>query len=271
MLTCPVCSMPLQIREKEAFCEKGHHFDRAKEGYFNLLLSSSSKGHGDDKKMLLARRSFLEKGYYSHLLTALEEEILSCFPEKGVFMDAGCGEGYYTAAVAERLEKEGKEVSLYAFDIAKDAARLTAKKIGNKGICFVGSCYKIPFKDASADVILSVFSPFAGEEFLRVLKPGGHLICAVPMPEHLFSLKKAVYDVPKLNEKVAEITNGLIRVSSRRVQKEILLSCGEDISALFGMTPFAHKTSREDMAKLQALSRICVETDFGVLTYRKDL
>ena len=105
MLICPVCSLPLHVDEKEAFCEKGHRFDRAKEGYFNLLLSSSAKGHGDDKKMLLSRRSFLEKGYYSHLLEALEEGCLHLTPENGVLVDAGCGEGYYTASVAERFER----------------------------------------------------------------------------------------------------------------------------------------------------------------------
>lgn len=271
MLICPVCASHLQIEEKEAFCQKGHRFDRAREGYFNLFLSSSAKGHGDDKKMLQSRRAFLEKGYYSHLLKALEEECLSAMPEKGTLVDAGCGEGYYTAAVAESLERAEKSPFLYAFDIAKDAARLTAKKIGNRGISFVGSCYKMPLASSSADVILSVFSPFAGEEFLRVLKPGGHLICAVPMPEHLFSLKKAVYDLPKKNEKVAEISEGFEQVSFRRVEKKILLTSKEDVAALFGMTPYAHKTSREDVAKLEKISQLEVETDFGVLTYRKVL
>jgi hypothetical protein len=37
------------------------------------------------------------------------------------------------------------------------------------------------------------------------------------------------------------------------------------------MTPYAHKTSPEDMKKLERLSELDVETDFGVLTYRKTL
>ena len=271
MLTCPVCSLALKVGEKAAVCENGHHFDRAKEGYFNLLLSSSSKGHGDDKGMLLARRSFLEKGYYSHLLEALEQECLRVFPEKGVFVDAGCGEGYYTASIAKKFFSSEQKAELFAFDIAKDAAKLTAKKIGAAGTVFVGSCYKMPFDSSSVDLILSVFSPLAEEEFLRVLKPGGYLICAAPMPDHLFALKKAVYEVPKKNEKNVQMIPGFSQTSFRRVQKEIDLSCGEDILALFGMTPYSHKTSREDIAKLSVISKICVETDFGIYTYRKEV
>jgi hypothetical protein len=43
----------------------------------------------------------------------------------------------------------------------------------------------------------------------------------------------------------------------------------EEIAALFGMTPYAHKTGREDMKKLEALEEITTELDFGVLLYRK--
>ncbi len=271
MLICPVCSLPLKIEEKRALCENGHSFDRAKEGYFNLLLSSSTKGHGDDKGMLLARRDFLEKGYYSHLLSAIEEEVLRVFPKEGILVDAGCGEGYYTVSVLEKIFEAEKKASLFAFDIAKEAARLTAKKLRKNGTVFVGSSYKMPLASSSADVILSLFSPFSGEEFLRVLKPGGFLICASPMPEHLFALKKAVYDTPKKNEKTAEITEGLTPVSSKRVKKMIEILSGEDLRALFGMTPYAHKTSREDMAKLERISSLEVETDFGIDTYRKEV
>ena len=269
MLICPVCGEVLRREEKRVFCSKGHSFDRAKEGYLNLLMASGKGGHGDDKPMLLARRDFLEAGFYEHLLLALEEEILAHFPQNGVFVDAGCGEGYYTRAIAECLQKEGKNPQVFAFDISKDAARLAAKKMGDVAEVFVGSCYKMPLLSNSADVILSVFSPFAGEEFLRVLKPSGILVCAAPMPEHLFALKKAVYENPILNEKKAEIGDDFALLGERRERKTIFLSENKAIRALFGMTPFAHKTSVQDMAKLENLKELSVETDFHILTYQK--
>lgn len=269
MLTCPVCANPLKEGEREAFCENGHRFDRAKEGYFNLLLSSSGKGHGDDRAMLRARRDFLEKGYYSHLLEALQK-VFSALCKKGdVFVDAGCGEGYYTEGIREFLAKEGKEISLFAFDISKEAMRLTAKKMKGKGSFFVASTYKIPMAEETADVISSFFAPYSEEEFLRVLKPGGYLVRAVPLSDHLFSLKKAVYENPKKNEGEAVIGRGFELLEEKRVQKEIALSSQEDIRALFDMTPYAHKTGREDIAKLERLQSLSVETDFGILIYRK--
>ena len=50
-----------------------------------------------------------------------------------------------------------------------------------------------------ADVLLICFSPFAQEEFLRVLRPGGRLIYAVPGPEHLFQMKAVLYEKPYKN------------------------------------------------------------------------
>ncbi|MBQ3074845.1 MAG: methyltransferase domain-containing protein [Clostridia bacterium] len=269
MLICPVCSQPLLIEEKRACCAAGHSFDRAKEGYFNLLLSSSAGGHGDDRAMLAARRAFLEKGYYSHLLSALTEICLEHFAEGSVLVDAGCGEGYYTSAIySALLEKKGR-VDLYAFDIAKDAARMVSKKMGKAATVFVSSAYRMPLKSACADGILSLFAPFAREEYLRVLKPGGLLIRAYPMEEHLYSLKKAVYENPLKNEATSDPGEGWDSVEEIRVEKHIELTSNEDITALFGMTPYAHKTSEQDRNKLQSLSKLSVETDFGVAVYRK--
>ena len=270
MLSCPVCQSPLTQGEKEAFCEKGHRFDRAKEGYFNLLMSSSAKGHGDDRAMLRARRTFLEKGYYAHLLSALKEEILPLLKDGDVLVDAGCGEGYYTKGLVDQGKKEGKELSLYAFDISKEAVRLTSRKLEGEGNFFVASTYKIPMAEGSADVVCSFFAPYSEEEFLRLIRPGGYLVRAVPLRDHLFSLKQAVYENPKKNEGEAVIGEGFTLIGERRVRKEITLETTEDILALFDMTPYAHKTGREDMAKLEKLTSLTVETDFGILLYQRE-
>lgn len=269
MLICPVCGLPLVIGEKCARCEAGHSFDRAREGYFNLLMSSSTGGHGDDKAMLLARRAFLEKGYYSHLLDALKKVCLEHFGAESVLVDAGCGEGYYTDAVEKALSEKVGRIDLYAFDIAKDAAKLVSKKMGKRATVFVSSAYRMPLGDGCADGILSLFAPFAREEYLRVLKPGGLLIRAYPLEEHLFSLKKAVYDTPLKNERASAPGEGWDSVREMRISKPLVLESNEDISALFGMTPYAHKTSEKDRNKLNRLKKLSVETSFGISIYRK--
>ncbi len=233
------------------------------------MLSSSAGGHGDDKPMLVSRRAFLEKGYYAHLLEALKDVCLEHFEKDCTLVDAGCGEGYYTDSICRALTEKTERVNFFAFDIAKDAAKMVAKKMGRSATVFVSSAYRMPLADESADGILSLFAPFAREEYLRVLKPGGLLIRAYPLEDHLFELKKAVYDHPLKNAAVSDSGEGWESVKEIRIRKRLELNSNEDIVALFGMTPYAHKTSEQDRNKLNALTKLSVETDFGVGVYRK--
>ncbi len=269
MLICPVCSLPLCLDGKTARCEKGHSFDVSKEGYLNLLMDSSARGHGDDKNMLLARRAFLEKGYYEPLRSKLEETAMKLFPTNGTFLDAGCGEGYYTEGVLRRLYESGKNPHGFAFDISKDAVRLCAKRLRDKGNFFVASTFHIPVAEESADLLFSLFAPYSENEFLRILKPGGYLVRAVPLEDHLFSLKEKVYENPTKNLSAAVIGEGFHLSEEVRVKKEIHLSSGEDIFNLFGMTPYAHKTSPRDIKKLSQLQSLDTEMDIGILIYCK--
>ena len=108
MLICPICSRPLLQEEKRALCPAGHSFDRARQGYLNLLNDPTVKGHGDDAEMLRARRLFLDAGHYGHLAEKIAEEAVRFFPLDGTLLDAGSGEGYYTRYVASSLEQAGK-------------------------------------------------------------------------------------------------------------------------------------------------------------------
>lgn len=70
---CPLCGGALQ-GENDLKCEKGHCFDRAREGYWHLLpvQSMRTKAPGDSKEMVAARRAFLNAGYYGIFGQALE-------------------------------------------------------------------------------------------------------------------------------------------------------------------------------------------------------
>ena len=70
---CPICQQALLQKDKQLICEANHNFDVAKEGYVNLLpvQFKKSKAPGDNKEMVIARRNFLEKGYYSPLADKL--------------------------------------------------------------------------------------------------------------------------------------------------------------------------------------------------------
>ncbi len=64
LFICPVCAAALQREERRYICPAGHSFDRAKEGYCNLLPVNRkhSKAPGDDKAMAAARSVFFRKG-----------------------------------------------------------------------------------------------------------------------------------------------------------------------------------------------------------------
>ncbi|MEO0598010.1 MAG: putative RNA methyltransferase, partial [Chloroflexota bacterium] len=74
---CPVCAEPLTIEDRRFVCANNHSFDRAKEGYVNLLLANqkNSADPGDSKAMVRARRDFFSGGYYAKLADALNTAI----------------------------------------------------------------------------------------------------------------------------------------------------------------------------------------------------
>ncbi len=269
MLICPKCALPLSEGERSAACRAGHSFDRARQGYWNLLMDSAQRGHGDDAAMLRARRVFLERGHYEPLASLLSQTVASLLPHGESLLDSGCGEGYYTQRVMSHLWESGKGAELFAFDIAKDAVKMTASRMGGKGHFFVASTFHIPIETESIAVAMSLFSPYSEAEFLRVLRPGGYLIRAVALEKHLFSLKEAVYESPTLNQGKAKVGEGFAILSEQRLTYPLLLKSQEEIRSLFDMTPYAHKTSPEDRKKLEKLEKLETEADFGLIVMQK--
>jgi len=269
LLMCPVCRQPLALSDREAFCPANHRFDRARQGYLNLLRLQSSGGHhGDDRLMLTQRRAFLEKGYYHPLRYAAAELLKPVLPETAVILDCGCGEGSYAQYFYEELEKTGKQVQMICLDISKEAAKLTARcPFSHETL--VGSAYELPVLSGVCDLIVDIFAPLAEPEFLRVLKPGGFLLRIVPNERHLWQLKQAVYDKPYENPPVERELEGFSLFSSTTVAYEINIDNSQDIQSLFQMTPYYYKTSREDQEKLSALSTLRTELDFEIILSRK--
>ena len=59
---CPKCGEKLNIEDTRCVCKNGHSYDRARGGYYNLLLGSSGGTHGDKREMIIALREFLGAG-----------------------------------------------------------------------------------------------------------------------------------------------------------------------------------------------------------------
>lgn len=262
---CPVCGKKLEEREKGAVCENGHSFDKAKSGYINLLPNNLPAGnHGDNKLMVRARHEFLEKGYYQPLRDELCSAVEKYAPSSPLIIDAGCGEGWYTKGICERLT----QAELMAVDISKDACKIAAKRDG-KIKCAAASVFHLPIEDSCADVLISVFSPLCESEFHRVLKKGGCFIYVIPAENHLWELKKAVYDKPYKNEVKPYETEGFAFAEKFSVDGVMEMKSHEDVQKLFMMTPYYYKTSQSDTEKLLSANLSSITYSFEILVFRK--
>ncbi len=263
LLICPVCGQPLARSEREYACNNGHRFDRAKQGYVNLLQSqrSSQRNHGDDAKMIAARRDFLEQGFYAPLRDLLKEKVYFHTAKNGVIVDAGCGEGWYCEPLCA-------DFAVVGLDISKEALKWAGKRKDFTHLA-VASCYDMPLGDASADGVINFFSPLADTEYARVLKPGARLFRAVPGEHHLWQLKEAVYDTPLPNRPEREELSGMKLIERCPLSFEIELKGQKEIQALFQMTPYCYRTSPKDRAKLENYVNLKTKVEFTLLIYKK--
>ena len=92
VLRCPLCRDILTPNAQAARCPRGHSFDRAREGYFNLLpvQNKNSLDPGDDADMVAARRTFLDAGHYRRFRDTLVGLLAPLRPTH--LVDSGCGE-----------------------------------------------------------------------------------------------------------------------------------------------------------------------------------
>lgn len=265
---CPKCGEKLNILDARCVCPSGHSYDRARGGYYNLLLGSSGGTHGDNKEMVLARRAFLSGGYYEPLVSRLSSLVLSYTSEGGCLLDAGAGEGYYTDRIERALfDRDGKS-DVSAFDISKDAVREIAKKNPRISLAVAGS-YHMPIADGEFDTVINTFSPLALSETGRVLKTGGHFIMAIPGEMHLFDLKRVIYDTPYKNEVADTSLEGFELILDEPLTYKFNLDSPEKISSLFMMTPYAYRTRTSDRAKVEALKTLECTADFRIFVYKK--
>ena len=270
LFCCPICALPLHREPSGYRCARGHNYDLAREGYTYLLPPNRkhSLAPGDDKGMAAARRNFLSKGYYQPLLQALCT--LSCqhTPASPRVLDAGCGEGYYTAGIYQALVQAGKVPQMAGIDISKFILRSAARR--EKEIEFaVASSYHLPLPDASVDLLLNCFSPLAIEEFARVLRPGGTFVYVVPAAHHLWELKEILYDAPYPNEEKETPYPGLSYQEIQAVDGTIHLPDSQTIMDLFQMTPYFWKTPRQGAFRLAGLTQLDTTISFRIHVFRK--
>lgn len=250
MLTCPLCQGALTALDNGVACPAGHRFDRARQGYLNLLpvQHKKSRDPGDNAAMVEARRRFLDGGHYAPLARRLAE--LAAERQPGRWLDIGCGEGYYTAQLADALP----EADGYALDISREAVKRACRRTPSL-TWLVASMARVPLADASCQLLASVFSPLDWQEAQRLLAPSGGLLRMGPTRGHLMQLRERIYDEVRDyddQKHLALIPAGMALAHSETLEYTLHLDSAEARADLLAMTPHGWRASAERRAAVIA-------------------
>jgi 23S rRNA (guanine745-N1)-methyltransferase len=241
-------------------CAQGHSFDRAREGYYNLLVvqHKASRDPGDSKAMVAARRRFLDGGFYAPIAVGASEIVRGMADGKRLrVVDAGCGEGHYLNAIAMAADKGGH--TLAGIDISKWAIQAAAKR-HRTAFWAVATNRHLPFAPGSVDVVLSMFGFPVWESFAAVQREGGRVLLADPGSDHLIELRRIIY--PEVRPAAPPSLDAAqqaryVLVDEQRLQFRFELSSAAQIADLMAMTPHDHRAplaGREALARLSSLA-----------------
>lgn len=262
-LICPICGRELCRQERCYRCDMGHSFDIARQGHVNLLVVQQKKSlnPGDTRQQVVSRREFLEGGFYKPIVDTLCREAQQ-LGVSGPILDVGCGEGYYSARLAQALNSE-----LTGLDISKEAVRCAAGKYKeHRWICATAS--HLPVESGSAGVVTSLFALTMPEEFRRVLRPDGYYFQVLAGADHLLGLKSVIYPELKQKEKdsVPQIP-GFELVKSVPIRFEFTVE-GAQVRNLLSMTPHVYRISKEGAARLDAVPSLTDRASAVLNIYR---
>ncbi len=307
---CPHCRLPLRKQQQQWLCAQNHSFDCARQGYVNLLPSHKkhSKQPGDNAEMVQARSRFLDAGFYLPLrqqLCTISKQYLT--DAKGAWLDAGCGEGWYTSAIAQSIA----QLTAFAFDISKPAINACCKRnssindtgfvstdmnntamdstvrasstaldskstddelVSNGSVEWaVASVADIPLLENSQTMILSIFSRIDWPEFARVLQDNGIVISVSPGSDHLIELRQAIYNDVRpyqVDKTLNELPDYIEPIELQRCHFEIKLKSPSEIHDLLAMTPHYWNISPQQREQLSERMHLTTRVDFRIQIFR---
>ncbi len=276
-LVCPFDGLPLAGTGASLACAHGHTFDRARDGYINLLpvQDKASRDPGDSKEMVAARRRFLETGAYEPIAEALSAAVIASVGRHAkqqpiTVLDAGCGEGYYLDRLAQRLAARPETIHLAGIDISKWAVRAAAKRPGVPVAWSVASNRRPPFATGSIDLIACLFGFPVWEGFASVQPAGGEVILIDPGPDHLHELRALIYPEVKRGDRPALAPQpGYLPLAAHVVTARTHLATPLAIADLLAMTPHAHRATADGRARLAACATLDITIDVEVRAYRR--
>lgn len=252
---CPLDLSPLTQTDTVFSCQQKHSFDKAQKGYVNLLpvQFKKTKDPGDNQKMVLARKSFLETGQYHFIIDTIIDflfDFLSSPPSEPIYcVDAGCGEGYYLDQFQNLFIQKFPRTPLacLGYDISKEAIKKASAR--SKIIQWaVATNAHIPVLSQSVDYLFCFFGFPVPSEFYRILKKDGLLFLVEPAEKHLFEIREKLYSqIKKEDPYQLNMRNfpQFKHIKTFSLTKKMELLSDNDLFNLIAMTPHIHRASAE--------------------------
>lgn len=108
--------------------------------------------------------------------------------EAGRICELGFGSGW----LLQEMAREFPEARLYGLDMSTGMAARAQRLWGNRVAVLVGDMERLPFDEASLDVVVTCWTLYfmrdldeALDEIKRRLRPGGRLVAAANAPDHM--------------------------------------------------------------------------------------
>lgn len=142
-------------------------------------------------------RSAVSYDAHAALQREVADQLLRQLPpceEFATVLDLGCGTGYCTQLLQQRLPNAG----VLAFDLAEPMLKVTAARCHSSVPLVCGDAQALPLRDSSVDLVISSLTvqwcsdlAVLFGELQRVLRPGGHVLLTTLGPRTLQELRAA--------------------------------------------------------------------------------
>ena len=264
-LRCTVrgCGEPLACDEHYARCPRGHSFDRARRGYWNLLQPQDrrSLAAGDSAGAAQARRRLAEAGHLQPLFVALAEMLdhAGLAPGSAV-LDVGCGEGSLLASVAKP-----RAWLAHGIDLSRPSIEMAAALWPEATWVIANADRSLPYVDGGFDAILSVTSRLEPREFRRVLRSAGAYLVAVAGEDDLIELRALAQGRGELRPRLAATLGAAEGSFATLLQRTIRWQLELDRAGLDELLASSYRGARRSEGKRLA------ELESAVVTMSRDV
>lgn len=267
-LRCTVrnCGRPLESKStaggrKGLGCDGGHHFDQAKEGYWNLTQPQDKKSlnPGDNRDAVLARHRWLQRGHSVSLAQSIRDWVTGS-GEQPTVLDLGCGDGSFGPLVFPDQPE-----AYCGIDLSKPAIKLASRHWPAATWVLANADRGLPVMDSSVDFVMSLFGRRPVSEIKRVLTPSGCCIVAVPAEDDLIELREVVQSRGDRRSRVDAIVEEMQEFGLRCVERKqwrASVEIGqEEIEDALAMTYRARRRSEKSRIASIDSSRVTLSAD----------